>query len=284
MRLYTFEQQGSMHIGVERDGRLMELGSHRDGMIGFIAAGRTAMAAAVESARQADGTVSHAFDSVRILAPIPRPGKILCSGMNYRSHVKENPAAVLPATPFFFAKVPTAVIGPGQPIVSPGMTRQLDYEVELAVVIGRKMKAVPEEEAMQCVAGYTILQDISARDVQFADHQITLGKNFDTFSPMGPCLVTADEIPDPAHLSLRTYVNGTTMQDGSTADWIFPLPFLLSFLSRVMTLEPGDVVSTGTPAGVGYFRSPAVFLKPGDVVRLEIERIGILENPVVAAE
>ena len=134
---------------------------------------------------------------------------------------------------------------------------------------------------MDCVAGYTILHDISARDVQFKDNQITLGKNFDTFSPLGPCIVTKDELPDPGNVRLRSLLNGKVMQDGTTADWVFPLPELLSRLSRVMTLEPGDVVSTGTPAGVGAFRKPQVFLKAGDVVRLEIEGIGMLENPVV---
>ena len=135
---------------------------------------------------------------------------------------------------------------------------------------------------MDCIAGYTILHDVSARDVQFKDNQITLGKNFDTFCPMGPCLVTTDEMTDPGHVRLRSLLNGKVMQDGSTSDWVFPLPVLLSRLSQVMTLEPGDVVSTGTPAGVGAFQKPPLFLKPGDRVRLEIEGIGALENPVEA--
>ena len=134
---------------------------------------------------------------------------------------------------------------------------------------------------MDCVAGYTILHDVSARDVQFKDNQITLGKNFDTFCPMGPCIVTKDEMPNPGNVPLRSLLNGKVMQDGTTADWVFPLPELLSRLSQVMTLEPGDVVSTGTPAGVAVFRKPQIFLQPGDMVRLEIEGIGVLENPVV---
>ncbi|MES4793138.1 MAG: FAA hydrolase family protein, partial [Chloroflexota bacterium] len=225
---------------------------------------------------------AHRFKEVRLLAPIPRPGKILCSGVNYMGHLEENPGATLPETPFFFAKLPSAVIGPGAPIVHPKMTRQLDYEVELAVVIGRALRAAPEAEIIEAIAGYTILHDVSARDVQFKDHQITLGKNFDTFAPMGPCLVTADEIPDPTNLRLRTLLNGQVRQEGSTSDWVFPLPQLLSFLSRVMTLEPGDVVTTGTPAGVGVFRRPPIFLQPGDTVVLEVEGIGRLENPIVA--
>jgi len=284
MRLYTFEHQGTERIGCSRDGRLIEIIAHRGGMISFIASGRKAMEAAIQSAIQSADAASYAIGEVKILAPIPRPGKILCSGINYRGHLEENPKAKLPATPFFFSKLPTAVIGPKQPIVHPRMTKQLDYEVDLAVVIGKKMKQTPEGEVMDCLAGYTILHDVSARDVQFTDNQITLGKNFDTFSPTGPCLVTTDEIADPANLPLRTYLNGQVMQDGSTSDWVFTLPYLLSFLSHVMTLEPGDVVSTGTPAGVGYFRNPQVFMRPGDRVVLEIEGIGLLENTVIAEE
>jgi 2-keto-4-pentenoate hydratase/2-oxohepta-3-ene-1,7-dioic acid hydratase in catechol pathway len=231
--------------------------------------------------------LEYAFEEVRLLAPVPRPGKILCSGVNYLSHKEENPNATLPESPFFFAKLPSAVIGPGQPIVHPkrSLTRQVDYEVEFAVVIGASgMRETPEDEVMGCIFGYTILHDVSARDVQFKDNQITLGKNFDTFAPLGPCIVTVDEMIDPGNVRLRTFLNGQVMQDGSTRDWLFPLPRLLSELSQVMTLEPGDVVSTGTPAGVGVFRKPPVFLKAGDVVVLEVEGIGRLENPVVGAD
>jgi 2-keto-4-pentenoate hydratase/2-oxohepta-3-ene-1,7-dioic acid hydratase in catechol pathway len=217
-----------------------------------------------------------------LLAPIPRPGKILCSGVNYRSHVDENPNARLPDEPFFFAKLPSAVIGPGEPIVHPRITQQLDYEVELAIVIGSTMRRTVPEQVMQHIAGYTLLHDVSARDVQFKDNQITLGKNFDSFCPLGPCIVTADEVANPGNVRLRTYLNGRVMQDGTTRDWLFPLPRLLSFLSHVMTLEPGDVIGTGTPAGVGLFHKPPVFLQPGDKVAIEGEGIGRLENPVVA--
>lgn len=220
--------------------------------------------------------------AVRVLAPVPRPGKVLCSGINYRGHLDENPTAKLPAEPFFFAKMPSNVIGLGAPIVKPAQTQQLDYEVEFAVVIGRTMKATPEAQVMDCLAGYTILHDVSARDVQFKDNQITLGKNFDGFCPLGPCLVTRDELPHPERAGLRSYVNGVLKQNGTNADWLFPLPRLLHALSSVMTLEPGDVVSTGTPAGVGLFQKPPFYLSAGDVVRLEIDGIGILENPIVA--
>ncbi len=190
---------------------------------------------------------------------------------------------MLPDEPFFFAKLPSTVIGSGQPIILPRRSREVDYEIEFAVVIGKTMAAVPKTAVMEHIFGYTILDDVSARDVQFRNNQITLGKNFDTFCPLGPCIVSADEIIHPDQIGLRTLLNGKVMQDGSTADWLFSLPQLLSFLSETITLEPGDIVSTGTPAGVGAFRHPPVFLRPGDVVRLEADQIGVLENAVEQA-
>ena len=222
-------------------------------------------------------------EGVRLAAPIPRPPKILCSGINYRSHADENPNARMPEEPFFFAKVPSSVIGPDDPIPHPPRTRQLDYEVEFAAVIGRRLQRAREEEVMPAIFGYTLLHDVSARDVQFKDNQITLGKNFDGFAPLGPSIVTADEMTRPDRVALRARLNGRLMQDGSTADWLFPLPRLLAFLSGVMTLEPGDVVSTGTPAGVGLFRDPQVFMRPGDVLEIEADGIGTLRNRVAEA-
>jgi 2,4-didehydro-3-deoxy-L-rhamnonate hydrolase len=284
MKLYTFEANGRTSIGAERGGRLVELSATGvSDLLSLIRRGEAGLRAA-RAALQSTGAKTYSFDEVRLLAPVPRPGKILCSGINYRGHKEENPAAVMPSEPFFFSKVPSAVIGPGAPIILPRVSTQVDYEVEFAVVIGRRMKDTPEDGVMNSVFGYTILHDVSARDVQFKDNQITLGKNFDTFCPLGPCVVTADELREPGDVRLRTILNGRAMQDGSTSDWVFPLPHLLSFLSHRMTLEPGDVVSTGTPAGVGVFQKPPVFLKAGDVVRLEIEGIGSLENPVVAQE
>jgi 2,4-didehydro-3-deoxy-L-rhamnonate hydrolase len=306
MKLYTFEVEGRHRLGGECNRQLVDLSAAHaallalrgpgprspkmlpPGMLEFLRQGEAAMQAARDTlafmakrpAVPVGERLAYAFDEVKILAPVPRPGKILCSGINYRGHKEENPDAKMPVEPFFFSKLPSAVVGPGEPIIKPPQTKQLDYEVEFAVVIGRAMKCVAESEVMDHLAGYTILHDVSARDVQFKDNQITLGKNFDTFCPLGPCLVTRDELPNPATVRLRSLVNGKVMQDGSTADWVFPLPKLLGILSGIMTLEPGDVVSTGTPAGVGVFRKPPVFLKPGDVVRLEIEGIGALENPV----
>lgn len=303
MRLYTFVLGGKQRLGAEADGRLIDLAAAAEAsgapastafgdMVSLIQAGVEGMDAACEALTFAAEHlevpgISLRLNEARLCAPLPRPGKILCSGVNYLGHLTENPGATLPKTPGFFAKLPSAVIGPGEPIVHPKLTQQLDYEVELAVVIGQTMRRTPQDQAMSCIFGYTILHDVSARDVQFTapqPNQITLAKNFDTFAPMGPCIVTADELPEPAELRLRTSVNGRVLQDGSNSDWVFPLPRLLSFLSAVMTLEPGDVVTTGTPAGVGVFQRPQVFLKPGDRTVLEIDRIGRLENPVVAEE
>jgi 2-keto-4-pentenoate hydratase/2-oxohepta-3-ene-1,7-dioic acid hydratase in catechol pathway len=224
------------------------------------------------------------LDEVSVLPPIARPGKVLCAGINYKSHLDENPAARMPDQPFFFSKLPSVIIGQGNPIIHNPRTRQLDWEVELAAVIGRTARRLQGQSAVECVAGYTVLNDVSARDVQFKDQQITLGKNFDTFAPMGPCLATPDELPDLENVRLRSWVNDELMQDGSTADMIFSLAELLVDITSILTLEPGDVVSTGTPSGVGIFRQPQVFLKAGDVVRVEVEGIGRLVNPVVEWE
>jgi 2,4-didehydro-3-deoxy-L-rhamnonate hydrolase len=288
MRLYSFEWQGTARLGIALpDGkRLLDLTEAAPQLpknaVQFIAQFPEAEAAITEllqSKHQPNWL--HDLEAVRLLAPIPRPGKILCSGINYRSHLHENPGAILPAEPFFFAKMPSAVIGPNQPIRIPRHSRQVDYEIEFAAVIGRVMRHTPEQDVLEHVFGYTILHDVSARDVQFRDNQITLGKNFDTFCPIGPCIVTRDEVPHPDQIGLRTFLNGQKMQEGSTADWLFSLGRLLSFLSERITLEPGDIVSTGTPAGVGVFRNPPIFLRPGDVVKLEADHLGTLQSEVV---
>ena len=215
---------------------------------------------------------------VELLAPLPRPGKILAAGVNYRSHGEEQSKAP-PDRPVIFAKMPTAVIGHGAEIRwSPSLTQAVDFEAELAVVIGRTCRRVSEAAALDHVAGYTCLNDVSARDLQYADKQFVRGKSLDTFCPMGPWLVTADEIPDPQALRLRSLVNGEVMQDASTAEMIFGVAALVSFCSQAMTLEPGDVIATGTPAGVGWFREPKRMLRDGDQVVVEIERIGRLAN------
>jgi 2-keto-4-pentenoate hydratase/2-oxohepta-3-ene-1,7-dioic acid hydratase in catechol pathway len=226
--------------------------------------------------------LTYTFTEVTVQAPIPRPGKIFCSGLNYKSHITENPNAKFLNEPRFFSKAPSIVIGPGQPIKHPGEKFQVDWEVELAVIFGKKCHRATKENAMDHVFGYTILHDVSARYIQFKDNNEVMGKNFDTFCPMGPCIVTADEIPNPEKLTLSTLINGKKMQDGTNEDWCFSLPHLIEWLSMGITLEPGDVLSTGTPAGIGLFHSPPVFLKPGDIAELEISCIGKLVNPIVA--
>ncbi len=218
----------------------------------------------------------------RLHAPLRAPGKLLFSGLNYRSHTEENPGAVLPSAPQVFAKLPSAVIGPDAAIVLPTPTAQVDYEVELAAVIGTTVRAVTPAQALDAVFGYTVVNDVSARAVQFVDNQITTGKGYDTFCPLGPALVTRDEIPDPQKLRVESWVNGAPRQASATADMLFTVAELIAFIAAHITLYPGDVISTGTPAGVGTFRKPPVFLQPGDVVEVGVDAIGRLRNPVVA--
>ena len=220
---------------------------------------------------------------VELPSPIRRPGKIICVGLNYRSHLAEI-GEPTPDFPILFFKPATAVIGPGQAIVLPRVSGQVDYEGELAVVIGRLGKYIPEERALCHVAGYTCANDVSAHDIEFRTSQWTSGKMLDTFCPLGPVLVTRDDIPDPGLLRLRTLLNGRVVQDATTADMVFSVPFLISYISSLTTLEPGDVILTGTPAGIGCNQNPQIFLKPGDRVSVEIDGIGMLTNPVGAEE
>ncbi len=221
------------------------------------------------------------LSEVKVLAPIPRPGKLLCIGLNYVDHAAEIQMKK-PPRPLLFAKYSSCVIGPGEPVVLPSISQQVDWETELGVVIGKTAKKVPEESAMEYVAGYTVFNDVSASDAQMGDGQWVRGKTFDTFGPMGPALVTAGEVPDPHDLRISMRLNGQVMQDSTTGNLIFNIPELISFLSQAITLEPGDLIATGTPPGVGMGRKPPVYLKPGDRMVLEVERVGVLENPVVA--
>ena len=222
------------------------------------------------------------LNDVTLLAPIPRPGKIICIGKNYLAHAQETNDTA-PPFPIIFAKFSNTVIAHGDPIVVPASVAQPDYEGELAVVIGRRGYNIPEERALEYVAGYMPLNDVSARDWQNRTSQWVIGKTPDTFCPMGPALVTADEVPDVQNLGLRTVVSGEVLQEGHTSLMIFPVRHLIADMSRVMTLEPGDVIATGTPAGIGAARTPPRWLQSGDIVRIEIEGVGALENPVVAA-
>jgi len=220
--------------------------------------------------------------SVRLRPPIPRPGKITCIGLNYADHAREQ-GIEPPSAPIFFLKSWNTICGPGDPIVLPPNSTQVDYEAEFAVVLGKGGKNIPEGKALDHVAGYMILNDVSARDMQFGDKQWYRGKSCDTFAPTGPWIVTKDEVPDPHKLRISLTLNGQTMQDSNTSNLIFKIPYLISYLSQSVTWEAGDIISTGTPPGVGVFRKPPVFLKAGDEVSITIEKLGTLSNSVMGA-
>ena len=215
------------------------------------------------------------------MLPIERPQKIVCLGLNYRDHAEEQ-GVELPEKPLLFAKWPNTLIGPGEAIVIPPSVEKCDYEAELAVVLGARVSRVSRENALEAVRGYLCANDVSARDLQFGDGQWTRGKSVDTFCPVGPELVSAADVPNPHDLRIRALVNGEVMQDSTTANLVFGIDEIISFASQTVTLEPGDLILTGTPAGVGVFRKPPRLLQPGDEVTIEIEGIGSLTNPVVA--
>jgi acylpyruvate hydrolase len=223
--------------------------------------------------------VSHPLSSVRLHAPIADPGKFICIGLNYKDHAAETGSPV-PKEPPIFPKWNNAILDPGEPILRPRGEKTLDWEVELGVVIGKTARHVTKEQALDCVYGYTIINDASARDFQFHTSQWGAGKIGDTLAPVGPYIADRVEIPDPHVLDLKTWVNGTLMQNGTTRNFIFDVRYIIQYLSNIMTLSPGDLIATGTPAGVGFSRKPQVTLQPGDKVRLEITGLGTLENSV----
>jgi 2-keto-4-pentenoate hydratase/2-oxohepta-3-ene-1,7-dioic acid hydratase in catechol pathway len=250
----------------------------------FLAAGESALDEARKLLQEVPQGSVAPLGNVRLLPPVPHPGKIIAVGLNYRDHFIESGAKEMPKSPMIFAKFTTSISGPGDAIVIPTGDPNVDYEAELAVVIGRKAKAISAEKALEYVAGYMPLNDVSARAWQFADKQWVRGKSCDTFCPTGPYLTTRDDVPDPHALSICARVNGITLQDSNTSKMIFRIPQLIEFISASITLEPGDIIATGTPEGVGAFRRPPIFLKPGDVVEVEIKKLGVLRNPVVAAQ
>ena len=287
MKLVTFVQNGSTRIGalVSRNGeaRVVDF-SQADSslpkdMLAFLAGGKATQATAQKAIDSAGDSVP--LSSVKLLAPIPRPGKIICVGLNYSDHAAET-GQPIPTIPIIFSKYSNTVIATGDAIVLPHVTNQVDYEAELGFVIGKTARYVTAANALDYVAGYLPVNDVSARDYQNRTSQWTMGKTFDTFAPMGPALVTSDEIPDPGNLKISLTINGEMLQDSNTNKLIFNIPQLVASLSEVMTLEPGDVVSTGTPPGVGFARKPPRFMKPGDVVSITIEHLGTLTNPVIA--
>jgi len=252
---------------------LLELGERYRKALGVITA------AAAARGKGPKGLLTP-LGSARLRAPLAKPDKITCVGLNYADHAREQ-GSEPPAAPIFFLKSPNTICGPGDPIKLPPNSAQVDYEAEFAVVIGKRGRDIVEGEAHKYIAGYTILHDVSARDMQFGDKQWYRGKSCDTFAPTGPWIVTADEITDPHNLRISLTLNGETLQDSSTSNLIFRVPFLISYLSQSVTWEVGDLISTGTPPGVGVFRKPPVFLKPGDTVSVSVEGIGTLTNPVV---
>jgi 2-keto-4-pentenoate hydratase/2-oxohepta-3-ene-1,7-dioic acid hydratase in catechol pathway len=248
-----------------------------------LAQGPDGLRRAADAARSARPFVIP-VESAVLLPPVPDARKILCIGLNYRDHAIEGGKAI-PTEPVVFGKFHNTLIATGDPIRLPKVSHKVDYEAELVIVIGRRGRDISAERAFDYVAGYTIGHDVSARDWQFrgAERQWIIGKTFDTFAPTGPHLVTADEVPDPHNLRVQLRLNGQTMQDSNTREFIFTVPQLIEYLSQVVTLEPGDLIFTGTPPGVGTARTPPVYLQPGDQVEVEIDGLGILRNPVVAS-
>lgn len=253
--------------------------AHLDSTLNLLQGGKPVLALARKLAKESAATANLPLSSVRLMAPISRPGKIVAIGLNYRDHCVEQ-GIEPPTIPLIFAKFPTCITGPYGAIVLPSDDAQVDYEAELGVVIGETAKRVKAGNAMEFVAGYLVLNDVSARKWQFSDKQWVRGKSCDTFCPIGPWLTTRDEISDPHALPIRTRVSGQLLQDSNTSNLIFRIPELIEFITASITLEPGDVIATGTPVGVGCFRTPPIYLKPGDVVETEIEGLGTLRNAV----
>jgi 2-keto-4-pentenoate hydratase/2-oxohepta-3-ene-1,7-dioic acid hydratase in catechol pathway len=287
MRLVSFIDKAGDRLGVEAgpgriwSSRTLGAGLPRT-MAELLADGEQALTALRLAVRSASAAgLPGDVDPGQVTAPVPRPGKIVAVGLNYSDHAAEQGGKVdLPERPMLFAKFPTAVVGPGATVEwDPRLTDGVDLEAELGVVIGRTARRVSQAEALDHVLGYTCINDVTARDLQVADKQFVRGKSLDTFCPMGPVLVTSDELHDPGALDIRSWHNDEPMQDSNTANLIFDVAHLISFCSQAFTLEPGDVICTGTPSGVGWFREPRVTMHDGDVMTVEVEGIGRLSNP-----
>jgi len=284
MRFVTIQRLGYTEPGVLLDDEVIGIrGAGFDTLDGVLGGGPDAMDRVMRWIDGPPGGERLALADAKLAAPIPRPPKIICIGLNYRDHAIESNLPI-PETPTMFAKFPTAVIGPGANIVLPKASAKPDYEAEFGVVIGKGGRHIPEARWREHVFGYTIVNDVSARDFQMATSQWMIGKTFDTFAPIGPSIVTADEIEDPHNLAISLELSGEIMQRSNTSNLIFNVPKLIAYLSSVFTLEPGDIIATGTPSGVGFARTPPRYLKAGDDVRVRVEGIGELYNPVVAEE
>ena len=278
MKLVSISHRGQARLGRIEGSDVISF-DFEGGMLGLIQAGE----AGLEYARSVEEK-KVPIDEIVLQAPIKNPSKILAIGLNYRDHAEEGEAK-LPKSPLCFTKFPNAIIGPGEEIKwSVQLTQKVDYEAELVVIIGKEAREVSEEDALNYVFGYTCGNDVSARDLQFSDGQWVRGKSLDTFAPLGPWIVTADEIPNPQRLTLRCVVNGETLQESNTSYMIFSVAYLVHFYSQAFTLFPGDVIYSGTPSGVGIFRSPPRLLADGDEVTIEVEGVGKLGNPCRTVE
>lgn len=296
MRLVTYDLQRKWRSGIVVDNKIVDAtiaakaanilmaadGISNRGIIQLDPDEQEQLAQAARELARLENHNTYLMEDVHLGPPIPDPDKIICLGLNYLSHAEEA-GFKAPEAPILFAKYRNALTGPTSPIYLPTLSEQIDYEGELAVVIGRQCKDVPEGNALKYVAGYMAFHDVSARDLQFRSGQWLSGKALDTFAPCGPALVI-NEVSDPQNLDISTRVNGQTLQHSNTRHMIFSVPSTISYISQLMTLEPGDIIATGTPEGVGFKRTPPIFLRHGDVVEVEIEKIGILRNPVVRNE
>jgi 2-keto-4-pentenoate hydratase/2-oxohepta-3-ene-1,7-dioic acid hydratase in catechol pathway len=299
MRLVSYRSKGFTRLGLLQDGLVVDLekAARRyklpplpSDMLSFLYGGGRNLAIAKRAASKfkqgikangrAAAGLSVPLSRVKLATPVPNPQKVICIGQNYKDHCLEQ-GIDPPKLPVIFAKYPTSLVGPTDPIMLPRISNKIDYEVELAFIIGKRGKNIPISKAYEHVAGYMVLDDVTARDIQFGDGQWVRGKSFDTFAPCGPYLVTRDEVATPHNLKIELKLNGKVMQSSNTLNLIFKVPYLVSFISKVFTLMPGDIVTTGTPPGVGVFRKPPVFLKAGDVVEASVEGLGQLKNPVV---
>lgn len=281
MKLVTFTYKGISRIGAVIEQEVVDtLGTSEipQNMIDFLSAGEQARILLQKLVDAGTGRIP--LPDVKLKAPVPRPGKYLGIALNYSEHIRET-GREKPEYPTFFNKQTTCVIADGAPIHRPKVSEKLDYEGELAVVIGRRCRHVPKDRASNAIAGYTIANDVSVRDWQMRSHTWTLGKSFDTHGPLGPWMVTPDEIGDPHSLDLKTWIDDDLRQSSNTRHMIFNCFEMIEYLSTVMTLEPGDVITTGTPSGVGVKMDPRGYMKPGQTVKIEIERIGVLSNPVI---
>ncbi len=282
MQLVTFGSSEGLTAGIadgDQIASLAALGLDQGSIKELLATGAAGLAEALEARRGYDGPTTAVAD-VRLAPPIPDPDKVICLGLNYPSHVAESKREI-PKIPMLFPKFRTSLVGAHDDVVIPRIAKLIDWEGELAVVIGKEAHQVAEDEAFDHVAGYTVVNDVTARDLQRATSQFTAGKAIDTFAPIGPGIVPATEIADPEALRLRTLVNGEVVQDDTTGSMLIGIAATIAFISEIITLVPGDIIATGTPSGVGAAMDPQVFLKPGDQVEVEIEGIGSISNPVV---